>query len=78
MAPRAEMPPGQRRVYQAIRIYVAQHKGRPPSLRDLCAALGVSSVSSVSRHVHALAARGVLTITPGVHRGIELTEDPAK
>ena len=78
MPPRSvEIPPGQRRVLQAIRVYVAKH-GRSPSMRDIAAALGLSATGNISRHLRALAARGVLTIAPGVHRGIVLAKEASE
>jgi repressor LexA len=45
-----------------------------PTVREIAAAMGISSVNGVQGHLKALQKKGVLKHTPGIARGIELTE----
>jgi repressor LexA len=45
-----------------------------PTLREIAAAMGISSVNGVQGHLDALEKKGVLRRKPGIARGIELTE----
>jgi len=45
-----------------------------PTIREIAAAMGISSVNGVQGHLAALEKKGVVRRTPGVARGIELTE----
>lgn len=51
-------------------------RGFAPSIRDIAAALGISSGSTVA-HIHRMANKGILKIHPRIHRGIEVVEDSA-
>ncbi len=48
-------------------------KGFPPSVRDMCAALGLASHGSLLRHLQVLEAEGYLTRMPGMKRTWRLT-----
>jgi repressor LexA len=45
-----------------------------PTIREIATAMGIRSVNGVQGHLKALKKKGVLKHTPGVARGIELTE----
>jgi repressor LexA len=45
-----------------------------PTIREIAAAMGISSVNGVQGHLDALEKKGVLRRKPGIARGIELTE----
>jgi len=45
-----------------------------PTVREIAAAMGIASVNGVQGHLAALEKKGVVRRTPGVARGIELTE----
>lgn len=46
--------------------------GLPPTRAELAAALGVASPNAVEDHLKALKRKGMITMTPGVARGIRL------
>jgi repressor LexA len=59
--------------------YIAEmiaHKGYPPSVREICGALGLASSSTVHSHLQALQRKGYLRIDPTKPRAIELRFDP--
>jgi repressor LexA len=45
-----------------------------PTVREIAAAMGIASTNGVQGHLDALEKKGVLRRTPGIARGIELTE----
>ena len=55
--------------------YIAEtvtERGYPPSVREICDALGLASSSTVHSHLQALQRKGYLTIDPTKPRAIEL------
>jgi repressor LexA len=59
--------------------YIAEtlvQRGYPPSVRELCEALGLASSSTVHSHLQALQRKGYLRIDPTKPRAIELLFDP--
>lgn len=62
----------QRAVLDFIAAYQAAHH-RPPTVREIAAAVGLSSPSSAAHHVRTLTAAGHLTHVPGSPRSITLT-----
>lgn len=48
--------------------------GFSPSYRDICAGIGLSSVSAVAEHVDNLVALGALKRTPGAARSLEVVD----
>lgn len=62
----------QRAVYDFIRDYIRE-KSFPPTIREIGAALGLRSTSTVHSHVKALAKKGLISICPGAQRTISLT-----
>ncbi len=50
-------------------------KGYPPTVRDICAAVGLSSTSSVHAHLNTLEERGYIRRDPTKPRAIEILDD---
>lgn len=65
----------QTRILQVIRDTV-RDRGYPPTLRELTAAVDISSSSTAAEQLRILAARGYIRVTPNTPRGIMLL-DPA-
>ena len=61
----------QQQIYDFIKEY-QQEKGYPPSVREMAAAVGLSSPSTVHAHLSALEARGLLKRDATKPRAIEL------
>lgn len=63
--------------YRFVQQYVLRH-GRAPLLGEIAAGLGIRSKGVVHRYVQALIREGLVTRSPGRHRGIRLAarEDP--
>jgi repressor LexA len=51
-------------------------EGRPPTLTELAATFGIG-LNAARKHLHALAVKGLLELTPGKARGIRVLEEPA-
>ena len=63
--------PRQRQVLELIGQFL-QRRGRPPTRADLAAALGLRNRQGIDQHLRALAAKGFISLEPGVARGIRL------
>ena len=61
----------QQQIYDYIRAY-QQEKGYPPSVREMAAAVGLSSPSTVHAHLSALEARGLIKRDATKPRALEL------
>ena len=61
----------QRKIVQAIRGSI-EHRGYPPSLREIRDAAGLKSISAVAHQLSALEAKGVLRRDPGRSRAMEV------
>ena len=61
--------PIQFRVLGQVKLLTAA-KGYPPTVRELCAATGISSYNGVHTHLVALERKGYLKRTPGASRGL--------
>ncbi len=59
------------RVYE----YLVLHASEAPSVREMCAALGIGSTSTVFRAVHALEEEGKIKLKDGARRNISLVTD---
>ena len=62
---------------QEIYDYLVDHADgfdHPPSLDELCQALGLSSRGSLHKHIQALITAGLIEPMDGQHRGIRLTQ----
>ena len=63
----------QQKIYDILVECSAQ--GRVPSIRELCAATGLSSTSTVAYHLRALEERGLIEREEGLNRCIRLKND---
>lgn len=52
-------------------------QGYPPTVREICRHVGVSSTTSVHRHLHTLQERGYLRADPRAKRSLQLTDRAA-
>jgi len=66
----------QQRILEFIRASI-QKTGRPPTIREIGAAVGISSTSLVDYNLNALVRKGYLIRKKAVSRGIRLVEDIA-
>ncbi|HYY43757.1 MAG TPA: MarR family transcriptional regulator, partial [Actinomycetota bacterium] len=64
----------QRQTLQFIADKVTE-RGYPPSVREICEALGLASSSTVHSHLQALQKKGYLRIDPSKPRAIEVCFD---
>ncbi len=64
----------QEQILQFIREFTRK-EGRPPTIREIGSAAGISSTSVVDYNLNALAKKGYLTRNPHVSRGIRIIED---
>ena len=64
----------QEQILQFIREFTRE-EGRPPTLREIGSAVGISSTSVVDYNLNALAKKGYLTRNPHVSRGIRIIEE---
>jgi repressor LexA len=67
----------QKRIYEFIKSYVNE-KSYPPSVREICAAVGLSSTSTVHGHLARLEKKGLIKRDPTKPRTIEIVEKDAK
>ena len=68
--------PKQQKIYDFIQSFTAEH-GYPPSVREIGAAMGLKSPSTVHFHLKKLADAGVIEIGAGKGRAITLTHPAA-
>lgn len=62
---------------QEIHDYLKEHQFEaPPTLDELCQALGLASRGSLHKHISALIAAGLVEPLEGKHRGVVLREGP--
>lgn len=61
-------------IYRFIRRFIAQH-GHGPLLAEIALGIGIRSKGTVHRYVQSLAARKLISVQPGRHRGITLAPD---
>jgi len=73
---REEVPltPRQRSLFEYLRRREARGE-RPPTLDELCAALGLRSRGSLHKHVRALVDAGLVEPLAGRHRGVRLRHE---
>ncbi len=64
----------QKKVYQYIKSYTEEH-GYPPSVREICAAVGLKSTSTVHGHISRLKKKGLLKRDPAKPRAIEILDE---
>ena len=65
----------QSEIYEFIRQEVLD-KGYPPSVREICAKVGLSSTSTVHSHLSKLEKKGLIRRDPTNPRAIEIIKDP--
>lgn len=63
----------QRRVLDEI-VTLTRTRGYPPSVRELCTALGMSSPATVQHHLDDLVSAGLIRRDPGRPRAIVVLE----
>jgi len=68
-----ELPNSLLTILQAMYEYIHTN-GFPPSRREICTALGLSSTSLVNERLRQLAKRGCIELRPRTARGISITE----
>ncbi|MBS0461650.1 MAG: transcriptional repressor LexA [Proteobacteria bacterium] len=66
----------QQAILDHLRAHIAA-QGRPPTLAEVAAAFGIH-LNAVRKHLHALAGKGLLELTPGTARGIRLPDTGAR
>jgi repressor LexA len=71
--PPARLTQRQNEVYEYVRAYVRQHS-KPPTLKEIGAALSIRSTNGVSKHLRALEQKDYIRRLPNEARGIELLE----
>lgn len=74
--PRDALSSRQYKILRAIRDSI-EHRGYPPSLREIGDAAGLKSISAVSHQLSVLEAKGVLRRDPGRPRAMEILQ-PAR
>lgn len=75
MNDRPPLTPRQSRILQTIRDSV-RDRGYPPTLRELTAAVGISSSSTAAEQLRLLQAQGYIRLSPNTPRGIMVIENP--
>jgi repressor LexA len=63
----------QREIILAI-LQSVETIGVPPTLRELCAALGLTSVNTVEEHMQRLVTKGLIRRMSGMARAVVVTE----
>lgn len=66
----------QKAVYEFICIYIEENF-IPPTVREIGAAVGLKSTSTVHMHLQNLAAKGLIILTPSKQRSITLPKSVA-
>lgn len=69
----SKLTAGQKLVLEYLRSRM--NDGVPPTVREICAATGIKSTSSVHNHLRVLEELGYIERIPGANRSIRLTED---
>lgn len=72
----AKLTKAQSAVLDCIRSYIKEN-GYPPSVRDICAAAGLSSPSTVHSHLNRLEKAGYIKRAEGQNRSIRLVGESA-
>ena len=67
----------QRQIYDYIKLYISKF-GFPPSVREICQAVGLKSTSAVHYHLNALEELGLITRSEGKTRAISLPAEEEK
>lgn len=65
----------QREILDFLRKFITEN-GYSPSVREICAAVGLSSTSSVHHHLAELRRQGYIAMAEGKNRTVTLLEEP--
>lgn len=68
-----EMREKQRQIYEFLKSHT-EEKGYPPSVREICEAVNLSSTSTVHGHLKRLEKRGLIKRDPTKPRALEIVE----
>ena len=72
-----ELTKQQKKIFDYL-IMEIQNKGYPPAIRDICAAVGLRSPSTVHAHMNALEEKGYIRRSVTKYRSIEILEKKIK
>ncbi len=72
--PKERLTAKQQEILNIIKNSILE-KGYPPSVREMCTAVGLSSTSSVHAHLEALSKKGYIKKDPSKPRTIEIMDD---
>lgn len=64
-------------IYEFLKTYT-DNKGYPPSVREICEAVGLKSTSSVHGHLKRLESKGLIKRDPTKPRALEIKDDSIK
>ncbi|MCI9069893.1 transcriptional repressor LexA [Clostridium sp.] len=67
----------QNEIYEFLKTYT-DNKGYPPSVREICEAVGLKSTSSVHGHLKRLESKGLIKRDPTKPRALEIKDDSIK
>ncbi len=67
----------QQRVLSFLESFIARN-GYPPSRKQIADKMGFASQNAAQGHLKALARKGRIELTPGVSRGLKLTDGVLK
>jgi repressor LexA len=68
-----ELTPRQRQIVEFIQQWLVD-AGRPPTRAEIATAFGFKSPNAAEEHLRALQRKGVLDLSPGASRGIQLKD----
>lgn len=72
-----EVSEKQNEIYEFLKTYT-DNKGYPPSVREICEAVGLKSTSSVHGHLKRLESRGLIKRDPTKPRALEIIDNSVK
>ena len=72
-----EVSEKQNEIYEFLKTYT-DNKGYPPSVREICEAVGLKSTSSVHGHLKRLESKGLIKRDPTKPRALEILDNSEK
>ena len=72
-----EVSEKQNEIYEFLKTYT-DNKGYPPSVREICEAVGLKSTSSVHGHLKRLESKGLIKRDPTKPRALEIIDNSVK
>lgn len=72
-----EVSDKQNQIYEFLKTYT-DNKGYPPSVREICEAVGLKSTSSVHGHLKRLESKGLIRRDPTKPRALEIMDNTIK